>query len=59
MTSNVVTERSERDSVNRHRAVDPQTLVILGNHYSRQDSQRATALKLIRRAFELAPDDAP
>ncbi len=37
---------------------DSQALVILGNHYARQDAQRDTALKLIRRAGELAPDDA-
>lgn len=37
---------------------DPQALVILGNHYFRQDGQRDTALKLIRRAIEVAPDDA-
>ena len=37
---------------------DPQALVILGNHYARQDDQRDTALKLIRRAVEVAPDDA-
>ncbi len=37
---------------------DPRALVILGNHYARQDGQRDTALKLIRRACEVAPDDA-
>ncbi|MGB6220252.1 tetratricopeptide repeat protein [Haloferula sp.] len=37
---------------------DSQALVILGNHYARQDSHRDTALKLIQRACELTPDDA-
>jgi tetratricopeptide (TPR) repeat protein len=37
---------------------DARALVILGNHYARQDGQRDTALKLIRRACEVAPDDA-
>jgi Tfp pilus assembly protein PilF len=38
---------------------DPRALVILGNHYARQHGQRDTALNLIRRACEVAPDDAP
>jgi len=37
---------------------DPQSLVILGNHYARQDGQRDVALRLIRRACEVAPEDA-
>ena len=37
---------------------DSQGLVILGNHYARQDGQREVAIRLIRRACEVAPDDA-
>ena len=38
---------------------DPRALVILGNHYARQDGQRDTALKLIRRACEVARTTPP
>jgi tetratricopeptide (TPR) repeat protein len=38
---------------------NPRALVILGNHYARQDRRRDIGLKLIRRACEVAPDDAP
>ena len=37
---------------------DPQALVILGNHYARQDGQHDVAISLIRRACEVAPNDA-
>jgi tetratricopeptide (TPR) repeat protein len=37
--------------------LDHEALVILGNHYARQDSQHEVALSLIRRACEVAPDD--
>jgi len=37
---------------------DPKALVILGNHYARQEGQRDVAISLIRRACEVAPDDA-
>lgn len=37
---------------------DPQALVILGNHYARQDGQHDVAISLIRRACEVAPEDA-
>ena len=36
---------------------DHEALVILGNHYARQDGQHEVALSLIRRACEVAPDD--
>jgi tetratricopeptide (TPR) repeat protein len=36
---------------------DPEALVILGNHYARQNGQHEVALGLIRRACEVAPDD--
>ncbi len=36
---------------------DHEALVILGNHYARQDGQHDVALSLIRRACEVAPDD--
>jgi tetratricopeptide (TPR) repeat protein len=37
---------------------DPQGLVILGNHYARQNGQQDVAIRLIRRACEVAPEDA-
>jgi Tfp pilus assembly protein PilF len=37
---------------------DPQALVILGNHFAGQEGQRDVAISLIRRACEVAPDDA-
>ncbi len=37
---------------------DAQALVILGNHYARQDDQQEVAILLIRRACEVAPEDA-
>ena len=36
---------------------DHEALVILGNHYARQDGQHEVALSLIRCACEVAPDD--
>jgi tetratricopeptide (TPR) repeat protein len=36
---------------------DPQALVILGNHYAREDGKREVAISLIRRACELVPED--
>ncbi len=36
---------------------DHEALVILGNHYAREDGQHDVALSLIRRACEVAPDD--
>jgi tetratricopeptide (TPR) repeat protein len=36
---------------------DHESLVILGNHYARQDGQHDVALSLIRRACEVAPED--
>ena len=36
---------------------DHEALVILGNHYARQEGQHDVALSLIRRACEVAPDD--
>jgi tetratricopeptide (TPR) repeat protein len=36
---------------------DHEALVILGNHYARQDEQHDVALSLIRRACEVAPED--
>lgn len=37
---------------------DPQALVILGNHYARQDGQQEVAIRLIQRACEVAPEDS-
>ena len=37
---------------------DPKALVILGNHYARQEGQGEVALRMIRRACDVAPDDA-
>jgi tetratricopeptide (TPR) repeat protein len=36
---------------------DHEALIILGNHYARQDGQHDVALSLIRRACEVAPED--
>ena len=36
---------------------DPQSLVILGNHYARQDGKTDIGFSLIRRACEVAPAD--
>ncbi len=37
---------------------DSEALVILGNHYARQDGQQDVAIRLIRRACEVTPEDA-
>lgn len=37
---------------------DAQALVILGNHYARQEGDLVTAERFFRRAIEVAPDDA-